>query len=83
MIQKFLCPKCGNTFDVPVEGFEVGGTEVDCPCGASMMPSGGLEMETEEPPVRNTLFQRYEKMKTFWKWIALLLLASMIGYFFF
>lgn len=81
MIQKFVCPKCGNTNEVPVEGFEVGRTEVDCTCGASMVPSGGLMMETEEPPHRDRLRQKREKIFWVWQFVAIFLLISMLALF--
>ena len=80
MIQKFLCPKCGNVSEVPVEGFEVGATEVDCLCGASMIPSGGLEPETEVPPGRDRLLQKKRRVEGLWRWIALLLLFASVIY---
>ena len=49
MIQRFLCPACGATQEVPVDEVEVGSIEVDCLCGASMVPSGPLQPEPLQP----------------------------------
>ncbi len=80
MIQKFICPKCGNVSEVPVEGFDVGTTELDCSCGASMVPSGGLEHEAELPPGRDRLLQKKRRLEGIWKWIALLLFFASVIY---
>jgi hypothetical protein len=83
VIQKFICPKCGNAFEVPVEGFGTGTTEVDCPCGASMVPSGGLEADPEEAPHRNHLIQRQLFVRRIWQIVAVVLILAFLRLLFF
>ncbi len=49
MIQRFLCPVCGATQEVPAGEGEIGAVEADCLCGA---PVGTIEAPQPEPPPR-------------------------------